>query len=307
MTPFQTILCAVDQSEYSRSTLQRALDLGRVFRATVAVMTVVREGDEKYKRSPDLDAGVDLDQALGLWHAGAEERAVARLLAFAQEATGATPARAIAVRGPVVPTILRVAKDLAAELLVVGMHGPPSGFTHLILSPVTERVIVKATCPVLAVPRRPPASPADFSVRTIVCGIDRSPSSRRALEHACVLARRLDARLIVVHAIEDLEDEDPSVTTGLRNTPECRRNAAPAVRAWYEQAILAGVRRIQDVDLQTPVGAAHEELLRTAHEAGAGLIVIGTTGWRGSAGKTVRRVVRDAGCDVMTVPVGPAI
>jgi len=285
---FQTILCAVDRSEYSRSTLQRAIDLGRVFHAAVTVMTVIREGDDEFERSPGMGADVDLDQAIGLWHEGAEERAVARLLAFARETTGAVPPRAIAVRGRIVPAILRTAQDVAADLVVVGLHGPPSGFTHLIVSPVTERIVAKAACAVLAVPRRL-TDAADLSVRTIVCGVDRSASSKRALAHACVLAQQLDARLIVVHATEDLEEEDSAAT----------------VQAWYEQAVLTSVRPTQDARIQTPVGTAHAELLRIANEAGADLIVIGATGRRGAFGTTIRHVLRDARCDVLAVPASP--
>jgi nucleotide-binding universal stress UspA family protein len=301
MTPFQTILCAVDQSEYSRSTLQRAVDLGRALHATVAVMTVRTNGEENEWQG-SLDPDVDFNEALAQRHAGAEEGAVAKLITFVREAAGVTPARAIAIRGRVVPAILRVAQDVAADLIVVGMHGPPGGFARLILSPATERVVDKAICPVLAVPRRPPTKAADFALRTIVCGVDRSASSRRALEYACVIAQHVDARVIVVHAIEDIGDEDPTITMGHFNTPECRREIAPAVHASYEQVMPTDMGLKHDVELQTPVGTAHAALVRVANETGADLIVIGATGWHGLFGKTVRHTLRDAGCDVMTVP-----
>jgi nucleotide-binding universal stress UspA family protein len=295
--PLETILCAVDQSEYSRSTLQRAIDLGKALHAAVAVMTV-RTGakENESQRSSDPDAIVD--QALG----AEKDRAVARLAAFAREAAGVTPVRAIAARGRVVPAILRVAHDVAADLIVVGMHGPPGGFAGLLLSPITERLVGKATCPVLAVPRRAPSQAADVPLRTIVCGADRSASSRRALEFALVVAQQVGARVIVVHAIEDVADEDLSITAGHFNTPECRREIASQVHASYEQMMPADIRLTDNVEVQTTVGAAHAELLRVAKEAGADLIVMGATGWRGSFGKTVRHVLREANCDVMAVP-----
>jgi nucleotide-binding universal stress UspA family protein len=295
------ILCAVDQSEYSRSTLQRAIDLGRLLHATVAVMTVIREVDDAYERPSDLDVDADLDQALGVWHARAEERAVAKLVAFVRETTGVTPGRAVAVRGRVVPAILRVARDVAADLIVLGMHGPPGGFARLMLSPVTERVVGRATCPVLAVPRRLPTKAADFAFRTIVCGVDRSASSRRALEHAWAVARHVDARVIVVHAIEDLDDEDVPIA-GYSDALERQRDMASQVRASYEEAMPADMQRKHGVEVRTPVGTAHVELLRVANEAGADLLVIGVTGRRGSFGRTVRQVHREAKCDVLAVP-----
>jgi nucleotide-binding universal stress UspA family protein len=64
----------------------------------------------------------------------------------------------------------------------------------------------------------------------------------------------------------------------------------------------ADMRLNHKIEVQTPVGAARIELLRVASEAGADLIVLGATGWRGSFGTTVRHVLREAGCDVMAVP-----
>jgi nucleotide-binding universal stress UspA family protein len=92
------------------------------------------------------------------------------------------------------------------------------------------------------------------------------------------------------------------VVTGHSNTPEGRREVAPKVQVWYEQVVLADVRPKHNVKVQTPVGVAHAELLRAVNEAGADLIVIGATGRRGSFGKTIRHVLRDSGCEVMTVP-----
>jgi nucleotide-binding universal stress UspA family protein len=206
-----------------------------------------------------------------------------------------------------VPAILRAAQEVAADLLVVGMHGPPGGFAGLFLSPATERLVSKATCPVLAVPRRPPSKAADFALRTIVCGVDRSRASREALESALVIADRVGARVIVVHAIESIGDEDPTITAGHFDTPKCRREIVPAVQASYETMLPSDMRLRSNVEVQAPVGTAHAELLRIANEAGADLIVIGTTGWRGSFGKTVRRLLREARCDVLAVPASPQL
>jgi len=53
--------------------------------------------------------------------------------------------------------ILDRAVRLAADLIVIGTHGI-SGFEHLVLGSVTEKVLRKATCPVLTVPPRAKAT-----------------------------------------------------------------------------------------------------------------------------------------------------
>jgi universal stress protein A len=48
---------------------------------------------------------------------------------------------------------------VGAELIVMGTHGR-SGIAHVVLGSVTERVLHRATCPVLVVPeRKRPAGP----------------------------------------------------------------------------------------------------------------------------------------------------
>lgn len=55
-----------------------------------------------------------------------------------------------AVKGIVVPTIVEVARELSADLLVSGTHGR-SGFAHALLGSVAEQLVRAAECPVLTV------------------------------------------------------------------------------------------------------------------------------------------------------------
>jgi len=55
--------------------------------------------------------------------------------------------------GTPVREILSRATTLPCDMLVMGTHGR-SGFEHLVLGSVTEKVLRKAECPVLSVPRR---------------------------------------------------------------------------------------------------------------------------------------------------------
>ena len=117
MITIERILCAVDQSVYSPRTVRRALVLGRRVRAKVIVMTV--------------NTGV----APSVWEpgragsaAGSDSAAAQRLFEFAADAAGIAPSKAVVVNGSVVPEVLGVAESEAADLLGVGLHGPPSGF-----------------------------------------------------------------------------------------------------------------------------------------------------------------------------------
>jgi len=57
------------------------------------------------------------------------------------------------VEGVAHAEIVRVAKEMAADLIVMGTHGR-SGITHFLLGSVAERVVRSSMCPVLTV-RKP--------------------------------------------------------------------------------------------------------------------------------------------------------
>jgi nucleotide-binding universal stress UspA family protein len=75
-----------------------------------------------------------------------------------------------------VPAILDEAKSLPADLIVLGTHGR-GGVDRLVLGSVTEKVLRKATCPVLTVPPSvsEPAATAPLLFARILCA---SPSLR---------------------------------------------------------------------------------------------------------------------------------
>src|SRR6185503_6112651 len=100
-------------------------------------------------------------------------------------------------------TIVKEAADRPDTLIVMGTHGR-SGLDHVLLGSVAEKVLHRAPCPVLVVPPRAAnvegtASPV---FKRIVCAIDFSAASLRALNYAMALAQEADARLTLVHAIE---------------------------------------------------------------------------------------------------------
>jgi nucleotide-binding universal stress UspA family protein len=59
--------------------------------------------------------------------------------------------------GPTAGTIVSVAEEYGADLIVLGSHGR-TGMAHLLLGSVAESVVRKAPCPVLTVPMRPEAA-----------------------------------------------------------------------------------------------------------------------------------------------------
>lgn len=297
MIAIRKILCPVDTSDFSRRAVQHALALGGWYEAEVTVLyvrPVVVTPALWFGTPPVLPPEPD-----------GRDEAIESIRAFVREAAGGTPVTIAVTDGAVVDEIVRVAGDLPADLLVMGTHGL-SGFERLLLGSVTEKALRKAPCPVLTVPRLAAAQtePPHVTFTTIVCGVDRSAASRRALDYALSLAQEAGGRLVLVHTIEDLSEEDARFA-GHFNTPECWSRIAPEIRADYQALVPADARVWCDLEVVVPQGKPYHELLKVATDRGAELIVVGTAGSSMPFGTTTQHVLRGAACPVLAVPLLP--
>jgi nucleotide-binding universal stress UspA family protein len=190
---------------------------------------------------------------------------------------------------------------IAADLIVLGTHGY-SGFRRFVLGSVTEQVLRRARRPVLAVPPGAGSAASVPMCQQILCPIDFSAGSNRALELAASIAARTHAALTVVHAIElppqipELPEADQA---GYRAALFARAHAdmEKAVAPWRSTC------RVHELVLAGPTA---REILRLGRELEADLIVMGVHG-RGAVdlmlfGSVTQNIVRQAACPVLAVP-----
>lgn len=133
----------------------------------------------------------------------------------------------------------------------------------------------------------------------ILCGVDFSEDSRRALRWADFLARRLTQPLIIVHAVETVLASAAQVEYG-ENAIE--QTFQPELEQFVSQTIGDRAR----VRLQFGVGEPADILRQTALLVNAGAIVLGTQGM-GQAGRmvfgsTTTRVLRGTTMPVLAIP-----
>src|SRR5438105_1169342 len=85
----------------------------------------------------------------------------------------------------------------------MGSHGR-GGLDRLVHGSVAEKVLRKASCPVLTVPPpvSGPAPEVPLLLRRILCTVDFSEWSTKALAYAVSLAEEADAQLLVLHVLE---------------------------------------------------------------------------------------------------------
>ena len=205
--------------------------------------------------------------------------------------------------------ILERAASLPADLIVMGTHGI-SGFEHLVLGSVTEKVLRKAACPVLTVPPHAHAT-SRLPFKRLLCAVDFSDSSLTALQYAFSLAQESDAGLTILYVLEWPWEEPPPPF--LEEVPfehgfalaEYRRYCEKSAMARLESLVPASLGRSHPPVTRLRNGKPYVQILQVAAEEQSDLIIVGVGGRKrldvALFGSTTNQVVRRATCPVLTL------
>jgi nucleotide-binding universal stress UspA family protein len=287
------VLCPIDFSEFSRRALDHAAAIAGWYGAGLTVLHVV-----PIRAAMDVPVTPMTDQ-----ERPQKISDVGRFIGYLPS-TIAVDCQ-VHEASDIHREILRHAKSLPADLLVMGSHGR-SGFERLLLGSVTERLIRQAPCPTMVVPRAAPDVPVDEPVqfRRILCPVDFSDVSVRALAYAMSLAGEGRAQVTLLHVIE--------VPPELRANPLAEGFDVDKVRAAADTDALKRLSELVPAfagscSMKTVVreGSPYREILKTAAARAADLIVMGVRG-RGAMdlmlfGSNTARVSRAATCPVLIV------
>jgi nucleotide-binding universal stress UspA family protein len=194
-----------------------------------------------------------------------------------------------------------VARVEQADLVVVGSRHRRR-LQRIVESDHAMQVLHGARCAVAVAPD--PLAPRP-ELRRIGVGIDATPESAVALEMACDLARRTDARLWL-HAVADdaipgwVGDAPSAAYADALQEVIANRVAAARELLAEHLAACAGVGAEGDVVVGNPAG----ELVLASE--GLDLLVLGSRRWgpvkRLALGSTSERVIRHAACPVLVPP-----
>ena len=295
MTAIKRILCPVDFSDFSRHALDSAVAIARQQQAAVTALYVVPPPQAVY---PPIGPAAYVPYVYTVEDLRDFQKTLEAFVAAPDY-----PVTAVAVEALVVSEILKRAADLPADLIVMGTHGR-SGFDRLLLGSVAERVLAKATCPVLTVPRQATdvAPTPERLFQNVLCPIDFSPSSLAALAYAQGLARA-GAKLGVLHVVERLPAWQlvPAMATGAPDDPLFVMQQA---RQRVHSVIPAGLPPTNPVQEIVTEGNAGDEILRVAADTHPDVIVMGAharpAGLVGF-GSTTHDVLRGATCPVLSI------
>jgi nucleotide-binding universal stress UspA family protein len=186
-----SIVCGVDDSQISRSAVRVAARLAD----TLDLRFVLAHAAEDRPTFPYRD------RRLGeLQRRRAIEDGQRLLEDVATELPGVLTETRVVLAAPV-ESLNALCREESAELLVVGSRGR-GPLKAAVLGSVSARLASTAECPVLVVPAPEAAERClarKVSGGSIVCGVDGSAESERALQIAAELADRMSLELLPVH------------------------------------------------------------------------------------------------------------
>jgi nucleotide-binding universal stress UspA family protein len=135
---WKNILLPTDGSKNSDEAAERAINFAKCYGGRIIIVSVVDIPDELYAEAPSLVEEL-VNKARGY---------VDRVQAVA--AGAGVDAEAYVREGECYNVIIRLARDVHADLIIMGSHGR-TGIKRLLMGSVAEKVIGHASCPVLVV------------------------------------------------------------------------------------------------------------------------------------------------------------
>jgi len=299
MARFRSILCPADFSEHSGDAIRQAAHIARRSGGRLTVLFVydpvllaaaaaVYHRRREFVQRTQLELEQFVKRSMGpwAWARGHVECAVAQ--------------------GDPADTILRAAKRLRSDLIVMGTHGL-SGLEKLFFGSTTEQVLRRTTAPVLAVPHAEPPGKSRRGahrrtpvIARVIAPLDLGGDWTRDVSAATEIARWFAAQLLLVYVVPRFQappwlHPDVGAHDGLREAE------ALGVLEQVRSTLPAGVRSACRVLVGNPADGI-AALARTGPESLVAMSLSGEDRMFVRRGAIVYRVLARAVVPVLALP-----
>ncbi len=271
--PFERILLATEHTEFDAGAERVAFELARRCEIPLAAVVPVVSNPEYEAIAPQIAARAEQDAAAKI----EDLRALAKAAGVSLEIKarrGEDPYR----------EIVQEAADRRADLIVIRRRGKRGFLSDLLVGEMVTKVVGHAPCSVLLVPRA-----SHMWSQGVLAAVDTSPTAPHVASIAAKAARQCN---LTLHILSVLAHDSPVARAATEETLAHTRAVAAAA------GIPAPGSRILP-------GKPHEQILATAKDLNADLIVIGRHGEsnviRTPFGSTTQKVIGLAETPVMVV------
>jgi nucleotide-binding universal stress UspA family protein len=279
MKKIESILLAIDFSQGSKDALKSAVFLAAKNRSKIHLLHVI----------PPL-YGWNIDQSSIL------RDAEGMLAEYVEEIHqgGVSETHAVALFGNPHEEIVGRADSLDVNLIMIGSGEKDEG-DRFPLGTTAENIIRGSFRPVWVVKRG--ASPG---MRKIICPVDFSEHSRRALVNAVNLSRMFAAELQVLTVAEKMTSVYRGMALHSANIQaDWEKHIRKELDKFLDSFDFGGI--VWDKVLRT--GKPHEEVLKAAAETGSDMIVMGSLGRKGLVrilmGSVAEKIARELPCSLI--------
>jgi nucleotide-binding universal stress UspA family protein len=290
------ILCPIDFSEFSIRAYHYALSVAEHYRARLVAQHIV-----EFSRYPYAQYVASTGDFAAFCY-GLRDGGKQKLSEFVKAHTHKNIQPELVVHDGAAPDcILSIAQERKADLIVMGTHGR-RGFDRLVLGSVTDRVMRKAPCPVLAISNLPHESMTEdgeqrqvHHLNRILFCTDFSENSERALRYAISLMDEYDAELVLLHVLE----QGPSLAKS--------KTAIAKATEHLDKLVAPGTRKTLKIKTVVRTGKPYQQVIQLVTEMQIDMVVMGVRG-RGALdqavfGSTTYRVLQLGQCPVLAVSI----
>jgi nucleotide-binding universal stress UspA family protein len=138
----------------------------------------------------------------------------------------------------------------------------------------------------------------------ILFATDFSENSEHAFDYAMTLARKFDARLTIIHVINEPVDLRGFYVPHI-SFEKLEKEIEEGAEKMMQKFCRTRIKDFSNYETLIVAGIPYDEILKKANEEKVSIIVLGTQGRKGIDhflfGSTAERVVRNAICPVMTI------
>ncbi|MBN1545388.1 MAG: universal stress protein [Syntrophaceae bacterium] len=283
MKLLEKIVFATDFGKDAEDVLQMAGTVAKTFNSELVLMHVVPE----IKDSP-----LTLDMV--------KEAAKSRLEKFQNKLIeqGVHAGQILIDFGSPFDKIIQLADQLNVNVIMVG-SGAKTDIDRFQLGITAEKIVQKANKPVWVV-KKGGAKP----IERILCPVDFSEPSKRALTNAIHLTRNFQAELVVLTVIQTASSLYPNdLIYGLNSYPQetFRKRQQTEFDTFLRDFNFHNIKWDKVIVEGTP----YQEILDIAQKTASDLLIMGSTGKTGLArilmGSVAEKVIREMPCSVLTV------
>lgn len=278
----EKILFATDFSQAADNALQMAISVAKTFSSEIIMIHVIREPQ---------DSPLALDRL--------KNAATKRFKGIQSDIKkeGIQVDEPIVAVGTPFDQIIQFAASRDVNVIIIGSGEKERG-DRFRLGITAERLVRRSNKPVWVVKRGSPPL-----IKKILCPVDFSEPSRRALTNAIHLSRNFQADLTVLTVVEPLSSIYRAAAGALAKAEE---------KTWLEQEQFQFDKFLRGFDFHNLTwtkalrqGKPHQEILAMARETKCDLLVMGSEGRTGLAriflGSVAEKVIREIPCSVITV------